>query len=84
MQESGLLEMTELPLGIPQTPLALSSPQPEPLPYRKKVRPLKELEKRYILKVLQRVGGNKRQASALLGITIKTLYNKLHKWESEK
>ncbi|HRO67340.1 MAG TPA: sigma 54-interacting transcriptional regulator, partial [Pseudobdellovibrionaceae bacterium] len=39
-----------------------------------------ELEKRYILKALIHFGGNKTQAANALGITIKTLYNKLHEY----
>jgi two-component system response regulator HydG len=39
-----------------------------------------ELEKRYILKALMHFGGNKTQAANALGITIKTLYNKLHEY----
>lgn len=42
--------------------------------------PLYELEKRYILKALSHFGGNKTQAANNLGITIKTLYNKLHEY----
>ena len=44
-----------------------------------------ELEKRYILKALGHFDGNKTQAANALGITIKTLYNKLHEYgEFEK
>jgi DNA-binding NtrC family response regulator len=39
-----------------------------------------ELEKRYILKALVHFEGNKTQAAQALGITIKTLYNKLHEY----
>lgn len=39
-----------------------------------------ELEKRWILKALQHFDGNKTQAAQALGITIKTLYNKLHEY----
>ncbi len=47
--------------------------------------PLYDLEKRYILKALLHYGGNKTQAALGLGITIKTLYNKLHEYgEFEK
>ena len=47
--------------------------------------PLHEVEKRYILKALAHFGGNKTQAANNLGITIKTLYNKLHEYgEFEK
>lgn len=46
---------------------------------------LGELEKRYILKALIHFDGNKTQAAQALGITIKTLYNKLHEYgEFEK
>jgi DNA-binding NtrC family response regulator len=46
---------------------------------------LSELEKRYILKALVHFDGNKTQAANALGITIKTLYNKLHEYgEFEK
>ena len=41
---------------------------------------LHELEKRYILKALAHFEGNKTQAANALGITIKTLYNKLHEY----
>lgn len=41
---------------------------------------LGELEKRYILKALHHFDGNKTQAAQALGITIKTLYNKLHEY----
>jgi DNA-binding NtrC family response regulator len=40
---------------------------------------LKELEKRYILKVLQETGGNKKKASEILGIDRATLYRILEK-----
>lgn len=44
-----------------------------------------ELERRYILKALNFFEGNKTQAANALGITIKTLYNKLHEYgEFEK
>lgn len=44
-----------------------------------------ELEKRWILKALAHFDGNKTQAANALGITIKTLYNKLHEYgEFEK
>lgn len=46
---------------------------------------LDELEKRFILKALSYFEGNKTQAANALGITIKTLYNKLHEYgEFEK
>jgi two-component system response regulator AtoC len=41
--------------------------------------PLRELEKRYALKVLQETGGNKKKASEILGIDRTTLYRILEK-----
>jgi DNA-binding NtrC family response regulator len=46
---------------------------------------LYDLEKRFILKALTYFEGNKTQAANALGITLKTLYNKLHEYgEFEK
>ena len=39
-----------------------------------------EVERRYILKALAHFEGNKTKAAQALGITIKTLYNKLHEY----
>ena len=39
--------------------------------------PLSEIERRHILAVLAHAGGNKTRAAAILGITTRTLYNKL-------
>ncbi|HEY8518098.1 MAG TPA: sigma-54 dependent transcriptional regulator [Candidatus Binatia bacterium] len=39
--------------------------------------PLEEVERRYILRVMEAVGGNKSQAAQILGLGRKTLYRKL-------
>jgi DNA-binding NtrC family response regulator len=44
-----------------------------------KLLPLKEMEKRYVLKVLQETKGNKKKASEILGIDRTTLYRILEK-----
>jgi two-component system response regulator HydG len=41
---------------------------------------LDEIERRHILKVLQRCGGNRTRAARVLGVDPKTLYNKLKCW----
>jgi len=45
--------------------------------------PLEELERRYILHVLEMVGGNKTTAARVLGLDRKTLYRKLQQWETD-
>jgi two-component system response regulator HydG len=42
--------------------------------------PLEEIERRYILRVLDAVGGNKSLAAETLGLNRKTLYRKLAAW----
>jgi DNA-binding NtrC family response regulator len=42
--------------------------------------PLEEVERRYILRVLDAAGGNKASAARLLGLDRKTLYRKLERW----
>ncbi|MFO7784777.1 MAG: sigma-54-dependent transcriptional regulator [Thermodesulfobacteriota bacterium] len=44
---------------------------------KEKLLPLAEVERRYIRHVLNEVGGNKRRASAILGIGRRTLYRRL-------
>ena len=41
---------------------------------------LVEVERRYIERVMQAVGGNKRQAAQILGLDRTTLYRKLERW----
>jgi DNA-binding NtrC family response regulator len=43
---------------------------------------LDEVEKEYLLKTLARNGNNKARTADLLGISEKTLYNKLHRYQS--
>ena len=42
--------------------------------------PLEEVERRYILRVMEAVGGNKTLAAQVLGMGRKTLYRKLERW----
>jgi len=42
--------------------------------------PMEEIERRYVLRVLDAVGGNRGQAAKILGFDRKTLYRKLERW----
>ena len=43
--------------------------------------PLRELEKRHILKTLERLDGNRTQSAKALGISVRTLRNKLNEYK---
>ncbi len=45
--------------------------------------PLHDVEKEYILRILEKTGGNKYQAAQVLGIDRKTLYRKLAEIEGK-
>lgn len=44
--------------------------------------PLEEVERRYILQVVDAVGGNRTQAAKILGLDRKTLYRKLNEYDA--
>ena len=46
--------------------------------------PLAEVERRHILRVLESQDGNKVRSAKLLGINVKTLYNKLKSYEERE
>jgi two-component system, NtrC family, response regulator AtoC len=47
----------------------------------KKIVPLEELERKYILSILSYTGGNRERAAELLGISERTLYRRLREYE---
>ncbi len=42
---------------------------------------LESLEQKYINMVLEKTGGNKPQAAKILGVSVKTIYNKLNSYQ---
>jgi two-component system response regulator AtoC len=42
--------------------------------------PMEEVERRYILRVLEAVGGSRTRAATILGLDRKTLYRKLERY----
>ncbi len=42
-----------------------------------------EIERQHITTVLLNTQGNKREAATILGISLKTLYNKLHEYAKQ-
>ncbi len=67
----------------------LLSPPPEvksmelPMPASDKFPTVSEMEQNLILKALERSGGNRNEASKMLGINVRTLRNKLHQYAEE-
>jgi Nif-specific regulatory protein len=66
--------------GAAATPAPAAAPTPAPPPPPPEVIPLAELEKRHILAALEKCGGNRTHAARLLGISVRTLRNKLHEY----
>ncbi len=62
--------------GGDPSPSVSSQPEDDP----DETIPLNELEKRHILKTLEVVGGNRTKAASVLGISIRTLRNKLKEY----
>ena len=54
------------------------------LPTNQPAKTLKDIEMEHILRVLEKNGRNKQTTSTELGISLKTLYNKLNQWEEER
>jgi DNA-binding NtrC family response regulator len=55
-----------------------------PMPMAGATKTLHDIEMEHILRTLEKNGGNKPTTAKELGISLKTLYNKLNRWEEEK
>jgi len=74
--ENGVLEPETLGLNRP----TVAPPTQDGSPTASEDLPLAELEKRHILSVLDRCKGNRTHAARILGVSIRTLRNKLHEY----
>ena len=74
LAESESIEVSDLPDQVLQKRHADVTREYDP------VVKLADIERTWILKAMEHFRGNKTQASVALGITIKTLYNKLHEY----
>ncbi len=89
MDESDLSQVLEHSQDAPQETAPDEVVPPEPQQQNTsgagedEIRPLYEVEKRMIMKSLERTGGNRTQASELLGISVRTLRNKLSEYKKQ-
>jgi len=71
-------------LDINDLPDRIRSDQSPSLSTDEALLPLEELGRRHVMRVLQRVGGNKARAAEILGIGRATLYQLLSKTKHQK
>ncbi|MGV3625033.1 MAG: sigma 54-interacting transcriptional regulator [Archangium sp.] len=74
MSNAELIEVSELPQAI------ATATRPLPHISDSSLRPWAEIEKGYILQVMNALKGNKRRAAMMLGLDRTTLYRKLQAW----
>ena len=70
----------ELGVDLEDLPQEIRQTFPKPVLNRETVQPLSEVEKEYILAVLERNGGNQTRTAAQLKIGSATLYRKLKRY----
>lgn len=81
-----------VPMTAPTQPMSRHAAEPHVLPMPTfpgaaqsgGTKTLSDVEMEYILQVYGKNGFNKQATAAELGISLKTLYNKLHKYEEER
>ena len=79
MARAGKIELDDLPQKVREfrpDKFVVSANQPE------EIVTIDELERRYILRVLSLVGGNKSRAAQVLGFDRRTLYRKLERYQT--
>ena len=71
------------PSSVPASTV-VAYPPPSYVPPVGGVKSLADVEMEFILQVYAKHGGNKQRTADELGISLKTLYNKLHKYEEDR
>jgi transcriptional regulator of acetoin/glycerol metabolism len=67
-------------VGLEDLPEEIRRASPRPLAIEGTVKPLRQIEKAYILEILERNGGNQTRTAEQLRIGSATLYRKLKKY----
>jgi len=73
-----VIELSDLPQRVARPVVVIERGR-----FGRGVEPLDELERRAILEALEALGNNKTQAARALGISLKTLHNKLKRYSKE-
>jgi DNA-binding NtrC family response regulator len=79
--DTGLIETKHLPPGFGQAPLRTAANDPDAVRLGVGTT-VEEAEKMLILKTLEATSNNKTRAAEILGISLKTLHNKLKEYGS--
>ena len=85
LSEGSIVEKLHLDQNIQNTEIALAAATKIEVTKKSEYLPLTlgELEKNHIMQTLENLTGNKTKSAKVLGITVKTLYNKLHSYGIE-
>lgn len=78
LSDSSIIEQDHLADSVKNEEVEVVVEEAEVLGYREMT--LNDLEKHHICQTLEHLSGNKTKTAKVLGITVKTLYNKLHSY----
>lgn len=78
LSETSIIEQDHLADSVKVEEVVVEKKEEEVLGYREMT--LNDLEKHHIVQTLEHLSGNKTKTAKVLGITVKTLYNKLHSY----